>query len=82
MLTMLIRQISDKLVYSSMKQLIFVLLLGFAGSNAFGQTDGISAKEASIRIGDSVTVKDKVFGGRLLNNGMTLLNLGGEFPNH
>ncbi len=33
-------------------------------------------------MGDSVELTDKVYGGKLLNNGMTLLNLGGDFPNH
>ena len=64
-----------------MKKLFVCFLLAICGGTASSQT-GISAKEASLRIGDSVTVMDKVYGGRLLSNGMTLLNLGGDFPNH
>jgi hypothetical protein len=66
-----------------MKKLIIVLLFGFSSLTALGQLfSGITAQEASLRIGDSVTVVDKVFSGKLLKNGMTLLNLGGNFPNH
>ena len=42
----------------------------------------ITSQEASKHIGDTVLVFDKVYGGKLLNNGMTLLNVGEEFPNH
>ena len=42
----------------------------------------ITAQNASQHNGDSVQVFDKEYGGKLLGNGMTLLNVGGEFPNH
>lgn len=39
-------------------------------------------KRLPLRIGHFLTVMDKVYGGRYLKNGMTLLNLGADFPNH
>ena len=64
-----------------MKKAILLLILSFNCLLVFSQTT-ITAKEALSHIDDSVTVRDKVYGGRLLSNGMTLLNLGGDFPNH
>jgi micrococcal nuclease len=64
-----------------MKGLIVFVLLGFSVVSAYSQTK-ITAQEASKHIGDSVTVFDKVYGVKLLDNGMTLLNMGAEYPNH
>ena len=63
-----------------MKRLLVVLLLIFSGSNLFSQIK-ISVKEALKHIGDSVVVIDKVYSGKHLENGLTLLNVGGDYPN-
>jgi len=60
------------------------LLIAVSGLaiSASAQTK-ITAKEAAQHIGDSLMVCDKVYGGRFFEpNGLTLLNLGGAFPNH
>jgi hypothetical protein len=41
----------------------------------------IVAKGAKAHIGETVTVTDKVFGGKLLSSNMTLIDLGGYYPN-
>lgn len=64
-----------------MKKLLLILFLTFSGLSVFSQIK-ITSQEASKHIGDTVFVFDKVYGGKLLNNGMTLLNVGGDFPNH
>ena len=64
-----------------MKKLFIVLLLSCSGISVFSQIK-ITAQEASKHIGDSVLIFDKVYGGKLLTNGTTLLNVGNDFPNH
>ena len=66
---------------SLMKKFFFVLLLTVSAFTAFSQVK-ITASEATKHVGDSVEISDQVYGGKLLNNGMTLLNLGGDFPDH
>ena len=63
-----------------MKKLLFILLL-LAGKASFSQSE-IPIADVSKHIGDSVTVKDKIYSVKVFDNGMTLLNLGGNFPNH
>jgi micrococcal nuclease len=58
-----------------------ILLLLVTGSTAFSQIK-ISASDASKHIGDSVTITAQVSGSKVFDNGMTLLNIGGKFPNH
>jgi hypothetical protein len=64
-----------------MKNLIILSVLVLSSFIGFSQTK-ITAQEASKHIGDSVLVLDKVYGGIILSNAMTLLNVGNDFPNH
>lgn len=64
-----------------MKEMMIVLFVAFAFV-ATAQTK-ITTAEAPKHIGDSVTVWDKVFGGRYFENGKdqpTLLNMGAAYP--
>ncbi|WP_256010477.1 hypothetical protein [Desertivirga xinjiangensis] len=64
-----------------MKRLLTLVILLFALSS-FAQKK-VSATELSNYIGDSVTVCDKVYGGRFLQRtSITLLSVGKEFPYH
>lgn len=62
-----------------MKKLFIILLLSCSCTSVFSQTK-ITAQEASKYIGDSVLIFDKVYGGKLLKNGVTLLSVGHGFP--
>ena len=53
-----------------------VLLVGICNA----QTT-IAAKDAKAHIGETVTVSDKVFGGKLLSSNMTLIDVGAYYPN-
>ncbi|NEU08636.1 hypothetical protein GZH53_09965 [Flavihumibacter sp. R14] len=64
-----------------MKKILLSLFLLISATASFSQVK-ITAKEAPTHMGDSVELTDQVYGGKLLNNGMTLLNLGEDFPNH
>ena len=55
-------------------------ILAYYGAE-YSQTK-ITTQEASKHIGDTIIVLDKVYGGKLLAIGMTLLNVRGEFHNH
>ncbi|MDP3468263.1 MAG: hypothetical protein Q8S11_08000 [Daejeonella sp.] len=57
---------------------LFLLLIGIA---SFAQTK-IATTDAWKHIGDSVLIQDQVYSVKVLDNGMTMLNLGGNFPNH
>lgn len=65
-----------------MKKLcIFVVLILAGMFKTWAQTT-IPAKEAAKHIGETVTVTDKLFGGKLIaNSNMTLLDIGGYNPN-
>lgn len=63
-----------------MKQSLTLLLL-LIGIASFAQTK-IAASDATKHIGDSVLIQDMVYSVNVLDNGMTMLNLGGNFPNH
>jgi hypothetical protein len=63
-----------------MKKLIILIVLAFTSFTSYSQ-QSILAKDATAHIGDSVIVIGKVFSGKLLTNGMTLLNLGDNYPN-
>lgn len=64
-----------------MKKLAFILLIGFASVKTYAQT-AIDAKDAAKHIGESVTIKDKVYGGKFLAGpNLTLLDMGGAHPN-
>ena len=63
-----------------MKKIFILWLLAFTALSAFSQVN-IIAKDAPAHIGDSVQVVAKVFSAKMLNNGITLLNLGGDYPN-
>jgi len=53
-----------------------VLLAGISSAQTV-----IAAKDAKAHIGDTVTVTDKVFGGKLLSSNMTLIDVGAYYPN-
>ena len=59
--------------------LLFALIV--TGQQVFCQTR-IAAADASKHIGDSVSIEDKIYSAKVFDNGMTLLNVGGKFPNH
>ena len=62
-------------------KLLISLLMLIAGLSALGQAK-ITAAEAAKHLNEKVTVCDKVFGGKYLNNaGLTLLDVGGSHPN-
>ncbi|RKR81176.1 hypothetical protein BDD43_1320 [Mucilaginibacter gracilis] len=64
-----------------MKKLAFILLIGFASVKTYAQTT-IDAKDAAKHIGESVTINDKIYGGKFLAGpGLTLLDIGGAHPN-
>lgn len=63
-----------------MKTLFFLILI-CASTAAFSQTE-IPIADVAKHIGDSVTIQDKVYGVKTFDNGMTLLNIGGKYPNH
>ncbi len=67
-----------------MKKITFTATLCFLLGKGFSQTP-IPASEAAKHIGEKITVCDKVFGGRFLenaNNQPTLINMGGDYPNN
>lgn len=41
----------------------------------------IAAKDAKAHMGETVIITEKVFGGKLLSSNMTLIDLGGRYPN-
>jgi DNA/RNA endonuclease YhcR with UshA esterase domain len=64
-----------------MKNILFIAALVLLVGKASAQTV-IPAKEAAKHIGETVTITDKVYGGKLFSNtNMTLLDLGGTNPN-
>ncbi len=50
-------------------------------ADASGAQISIAAKDAKAHIGDTITITDKVYGGKLLSSNMTLIDLGGYYPN-
>lgn len=65
-----------------MKKLFIVGVFVVLGACAASAQTVITAKDAAKHIGDSVTVTDKVFGGKLFTpSNMTLLDIGGYNPN-
>jgi hypothetical protein len=67
-------------IYQAMKNLflsiIFVALFAFS---AFSQTI-IAAKDAAKHMGKLVTITEKVCGGKLMESGLTILNIGSLAP--
>ncbi len=63
------------------KLLALTCLMAVLSIKTNAQTQ-INAKEASEHIGEIVTVTNVVYSTRVLNNGKTLLNMGGDYPNH
>jgi len=58
-------------------KVLFVLLFGFSAK----AQQKITIEDAAKHEGDSVTICSKVFGGKYLSNaGVTLLNVGGKYP--
>jgi hypothetical protein len=65
-----------------MKRFVIILTLCIASQFSLGQT--LTPEEAAKRVGDSIKVCGKIFGGRYFenaNNAPTLLNMGAAFPN-
>jgi micrococcal nuclease len=68
-----------------MKQLLFSLIGVFLMAFDMKAQSSIPATEASKNIGKKLTVCDKVFGGRFLENANgtpTLINMGDAYPNN
>jgi micrococcal nuclease len=64
-----------------MKKLCIALFISFASATAFAQTT-IAVKDASKHIGETVTICDKIYGGKFLSGaGLTLIDMGGAHPN-
>ena len=64
-----------------MKKIIFVSLIAFASVNAFAQTP-IAVKDAAKHVNEKVTICDKIFGGKFLDEArITFLNMGADYPN-
>lgn len=63
-----------------MNKILVIMLLVFSGQVAKGQVRSAYKSVASSE--DSVVVTGKVFNAQLLSSGMTLLNIGGFFPDH
>ena len=64
-----------------MKKIALILFIGFASVKSFAQTT-IAAKDAAKHIGETVTIADKIYGGKFLAGpGLTLLDMGGAHPN-
>lgn len=64
-----------------MKKLIVVAFLAVLAGKAPAQTV-IPAKDAAKHIGETVTITEKIFGGKYFENSkMTLLDMGGANPN-
>lgn len=66
-----------------MKTLVLFLL--FTGSAVAGFSQKVTPEEAAKRVGDSITVCGRIFGGRFFetsNGSPTLLNMGAVFPNN
>jgi hypothetical protein len=63
-----------------MKRVLVLIAFICNGSFALCQTK-IDAKDAKAHIGEMVTITDKVYGGKLLASNMTLIDLGGRYPN-
>lgn len=64
-----------------MKKLIIIALFAVLAGNVKAQTV-IPAKDAAKHIGETVTITEKVFGGKYFDNSkMTLLDMGGANPN-
>ncbi|QKJ32803.1 hypothetical protein HQ865_24620 [Mucilaginibacter mali] len=64
-----------------MKKLIIIALFAVLAGKAGAQTV-IPAKEAAKHIGETVSITDKIFGGKYFENSkMTLLDMGGYNPN-
>ena len=64
-----------------MNKILAFLFFVFSGHMAEGQILSVNNKSAA-PIEDSVVVTGKVFNAKLLSSGMTLLNIGGYFPDH
>jgi hypothetical protein len=64
-----------------MKKLSITLFITFVSATAFAQTT-IAIKDAAKHIGESVTICDKIYGGKFLNGAnLTLIDMGGSHPN-
>jgi hypothetical protein len=63
-----------------MKYLYTLILCVLLAGICSAQTT-IAAKDAKAHIGETVTITDKVYGGKLLSSNMTLIDLGGRYPN-
>lgn len=64
-----------------MKKFLFITFLAFSAVAANAQK--LTPEEAAKRVGDSITVCGKIFGGRFFetsNGSPTLLNMGAAFP--
>jgi hypothetical protein len=59
---------------------IATLLLGMGVVVAAHAQTAIAAKDAKAHIGETVTVIDTVYGGKLLSSNMTLIDVGGRYP--
>lgn len=65
-----------------MKKLIILGIFSFIIIGKTSAQTQIAAKDAAKHIGDSVSITDKVFGGKLFTpSNMTLLDIGGYNPN-
>ena len=64
-----------------MKKVLFLITLCFLSAIGFSQT--LSPEDAAKRVGDSITVCGKIFGGRYFETSKgspTLLNMGAAYP--
>lgn len=65
-----------------MKKLLFSTALALAAALTANAQTTIPAKEAAKHIGETITITDKLFGGKFFDNTkMTLLDIGGNNPN-
>ena len=66
-----------------MKHLLIVTVIVTLFAFKTSAQTKIAAKEASKHIGETVGICDKVYSTKLIEtSNMTLLNLGGSYPNH
>jgi micrococcal nuclease len=66
----------------AMKKLLFSTALALAAALTANAQTTIPAKEAAKHIGETITITDKLFGGKFFDNTkMTLLDIGGNNPN-
>jgi len=67
-----------------MNKIVLSLVLLVAAGPGFSQTS-VPAADAGKHVGETITVCDKVFGGRFLENANgqpTLINMGDAYPNN